>query len=84
MAIQAYSHGSRAGVFTIAFRPSTGRWHVLFAAEDISGAHTTAQRALDDLRGGHVDAPPGCDPSALGLADEIGDWKPSAVPGWWR
>lgn len=70
-----YYVNTRAGTFRIEQR--SGRWHVLFEDESL-GAYRSPQHAVDDLVGGHCSTPSrGIDTSALGIPDDIDDWKRS-------
>lgn len=72
--ISAYSHPSRAGLIRIHLRGH--RWHIEISGEEM-GSYATAQKALDDLLGGHCFWPDSGDPSSLGLPDGLSDWEAS-------
>lgn len=68
-----WQYRTAAGTFQI--RPIGGRYHVIFEDESL-GAYTSPVHALDDLIGGHTFWPSsGVDPSMLGMADDLSEWK---------
>lgn len=74
MTITAYVHTTSVGPFGIELK-QTGRWHVMWNAEDL-GSYHSAQSALGDLVAGHTVWPSCGDPSLLGLSDKLSEWSP--------
>ena len=64
---------TRIGPFYIA--ESQGRYHPVFEDESL-GSYETAQRAADDLAGGHTfSISSGIDTATLGIPDEVTGWE---------
>lgn len=61
-------------------RARDGKWAIWYGTDECLSqpCYRTAQRALDDLAGGHTDFPSIGDPSELGMPDELGDWSPES------
>ena len=74
MTITAYVYKTSVGLFSIVLK-KTGRWHVLWNADDLGSFHSP-QSALGDLVAGHTQWPSCGDPSLLGLSDKLSDWEP--------
>jgi len=70
--ITAYVHNTGVGAFRIELQ-QTGRWHVMWNADDL-GSYHSPQLALGDLVGGHTRWPSCGDPSLLGLSDRLSEW----------
>lgn len=68
-----YRCTTTAGEFRIVF--VNGRWHCEFNGERFDGNYTNARSAAEDLANGHTAWPSCGDPSALGVPEDLSDWK---------
>ena len=70
-----YSFRTRDGV--VAIIPQGNAFHVVFCGEDL-GEFGTAQLAVDEVSGGHVDLPPrGVNLATLGIPCDLSEWMRS-------
>jgi hypothetical protein len=78
--LDMYQYRTRIGTFSI--RHLRERWHVFFEDENL-GNYANPRQALDDLVAGRTVWPSfkarAVDPSTLGIADELSEWKHSTV-----
>lgn len=78
--IICYYFKTTKGMAEIAYNRSTGRYHALFAKEDL-GKYVNAAQAIDDLSGGYTFShSSGVDTGDLGIPDDISEWTSVKSP----